>query len=59
MLLPAEIAELLTPMEYTRLCGKVEHKFHKAFSVMSVTRTDGNTSVVVELEGGTNETVEI
>lgn len=52
-LMPAEIAEYMTPLEYQRLCSKVEHKYGKAFSVLSVTRKDeSHSEVEVELENG-------
>lgn len=58
MLLPAEIAEVLTPLEYVRLCGKVEDRYKKDFGVVSVTRKDAShTKVEVEFGDNTRETV--
>lgn len=59
-MLPAEIAEVLTPLEFIRLCSKIEHKFAKEFGVISVVRKNANScKVVIEFADNTQETVVI
>jgi len=57
-LLPADIAEYMTPLEFQRLCSKVEHKYGKAFSILSVTKKDAtHMTVEIELENGDKQKI--
>ena len=59
MLLPQEIAEQLTPEEYTDLCAVVEGSWRKAFGVVKVTRKHKQVQVIVELDDDTHHEVSL
>jgi hypothetical protein len=54
MLLPGEIAEQLTPDEYTALCEIVERSWNQGFGVIKVTPKKSGKAVEVELDDKTH-----
>ena len=59
IMLPQEVAEKLSIIEYTKLCEKVENKYHQKFGVVDVERHNFGTVVVVELDDHTQYRVKL
>ncbi len=59
MLNPVEIAKILTPAEYLRLCAIVEETWGQAFGVLKVQRLRKKITIEIELEDDTHHNVSL